>query len=210
MRTLLLLVSTVAVAEPVTFLRDVAPILNKAGCTSGHVSRRGEGQERFQAVAARLRSGIRLRGAAVRFVRTAVQSRRSVAQPDAGQADAAGGARRRIAHRDQTRRITRRFSIGSAQGVPFGDPAKDNVAALEVVPAEVVMPKPGETMTVKIVARFADGLTRDVTNEAVIESNTPTVAKVDAKARGERRTHRRGRRCWCGTRASSRRCRSPC
>ena len=37
MRLLLLLVSgaLVAGAEPVTFLRDIAPILNKTGCTSG-------------------------------------------------------------------------------------------------------------------------------------------------------------------------------
>ena len=32
-----------------------------------------------------------------------------------------------------------------AQGVPFGDPAKDNVVALDVEPKEVAMPKPGET-----------------------------------------------------------------
>jgi hypothetical protein len=60
--------------------------------------------------------------------------------------------------------------------------AKDSVAALEVVPGEIAMPRPGEKMSVKIIARFGDGLTRDVTNEAVIESNTPDVAKLDAAA----------------------------
>src|SRR5258707_158236 len=69
-----------------------------------------------------------------------------------------------------------------AQGVPFGDPAKDNVASLEVAPVEVAMPQPGETAKVKVVAHFADGLTRDVTNEATIESNTPDVAKMDSAA----------------------------
>ncbi len=43
-------------ADKVTFLRDVAPILNKVGCTSGTMPRRGQGQERIQALAARLRS----------------------------------------------------------------------------------------------------------------------------------------------------------
>jgi hypothetical protein len=49
------------------------------------------------------------------------------------------------------------------------------------------MPKPGETATVKVTAKFADGQTRDVTNEATVESNTPDVAKVDgSKIAGER------------------------
>ncbi len=68
-----------------------------------------------------------------------------------------------------------------AQGVPFGDPAKDAVAALEVEPKEIAMPKPGEAAQVKVVAKFRDGQTRDVTKEATVESNTPDVAKVDAR-----------------------------
>ena len=74
------------------------------------------------------------------------------------------------------------------QGAPFGDPAKDAVASLEVDPKEIAMPKPGETAQVKVVAKFRDGQTRDVTKEATVESNTPDVAKVDtaSKVSGER------------------------
>src|SRR5437660_6346982 len=67
-----------------------------------------------------------------------------------------------------------------AQGVPYGDPAKDNVSSLEVAPGEIEMAKPGESAEVKVVARFADGKTRDVTREATVESNTPDIAKVGA------------------------------
>jgi hypothetical protein len=75
-----------------------------------------------------------------------------------------------------------------AQGVPFGDPAKDTVAAIEVEPKEINMPKPGESAQIKVLARFADGQTRDVTREATVDSNVPDVAKVDtsAKVSGER------------------------
>ena len=51
MRILLLLASTaasVALAEPVTFLRDVAPILNKASCTSGTCHGAAKGKNGFK------------------------------------------------------------------------------------------------------------------------------------------------------------------
>ena len=50
------------------------------------------------------------------------------------------------------------------------------------------MQKPGETAPVKVTARYKDGETRDVTRETSVESSTPDVASVDAKAlvKGER------------------------
>jgi hypothetical protein len=69
-----------------------------------------------------------------------------------------------------------------AQGVPYGDPAKDSVKSLDVEPKEILMDKPGGTTTVKIVATFNDGGTRDVTREANIDSNIPDVAAVGDKA----------------------------
>src|SRR3984885_14373234 len=51
MRTLLLLASagvSLAVAEPVTFLRDVAPILNKVSCTSGTCHGAAKGKAGFK------------------------------------------------------------------------------------------------------------------------------------------------------------------
>ena len=50
MRPLLLLASAVALfaAEPVTFLRDVAPILNKVGCTSGPCHGAAKGKNGFK------------------------------------------------------------------------------------------------------------------------------------------------------------------
>ena len=50
MRPLLLLASaaTLFAAEPVTFLRDVAPILNKASCTSGPCHGAAKGKNGFK------------------------------------------------------------------------------------------------------------------------------------------------------------------
>ena len=90
-----------------------------------------------------------------------------------------------------------------AQGVPFGDPAKDSVAAIEVEPKEIAMPKPGETAQVKVVARFQDGQSRDVTKEATVESNTPDVVKVDAPRKQPESAWAKPR-LWFATKASFR------
>ncbi len=42
------------------------------------------------------------------------------------------------------------------------------------------MPKPGQSAQVKVIARFLDGQTRNVTGEATVESNTPDAAKIEA------------------------------
>src|SRR3954451_1317752 len=51
MRPLLLLASAIglfAAEQPVTFLRDVAPILNKAGCTAGPCHGAAKGKNGFK------------------------------------------------------------------------------------------------------------------------------------------------------------------
>src|SRR5262249_10100981 len=67
-----------------------------------------------------------------------------------------------------------------AQGAPYGDPAKDTVEELRLEPAEIFMTKPGETASLKVVARYQDDQTREVTRETTIESNVPDVASVEA------------------------------
>ena len=126
-----------AEAPKVTFLRDVAPILNKTGCTSGPVSRRGQRQERLQALAARLRPAVRLRSPSLRSVRPPFQSRRPGEQPDAGQADAAGSPRRRPALRDRFRLLQDHLQLdrpgrplrrsGEGYGAPSGSGAEGDV-----------------------------------------------------------------------------------
>jgi hypothetical protein len=189
MRPLLLLVSaaaTLCAAESVTFLRDVAPILNKTSCTSGPCHGAAKGKNGFK---------LSLRGYDPQFDYEALLydlSGRRFNRAEPGRSLMLAKPSQQVPHGGGLR-----FAPDSAYyktiynwiaaGVPYGDPAKDSVAALEVEPHEIAMPKPGDAAAVKVVARFQDGQVRDVTNEATVESNTPDVAKVDgAKISGER------------------------
>jgi hypothetical protein len=197
LRSLTLIASLAAVASlaatafgaenHVTFLRDVAPILNKVGCTSGTCHGAAKGKNGFK---------LSLRGYDARFDYEALLydlSGRRFNRADPGrslmllkptQEVAHGGGQRFPKDSDYYKTIY----AWIAQGVPFGDPAKDAVSAIQVEPKEVFMPKPGETANMKVVARYLDGGTRDVTREAVIESNVPDVAQVSpsAQVKGER------------------------
>jgi len=189
MRPLLLLVSAAALsAQPaVTFLRDVAPILNKAGCTSGPCHGAAKGKNGFK---------LSLRGYDPQFDYEALlydlsgrrfnraEPGRSLMLAKPTQLVPHGGGLRFEKDSDYYKVIYQWI----AQGVPYGDPAKDSVAAIEVEPKEIAMPKPGEAAQVKVLARYQDGQSRDVTKEATVESNTPDVAKVDGagKVSGER------------------------
>ena len=183
MRLPLLLASAtfaLTAADPsVTFLRDVAPILNKTSCTSGPCHGAAKGKNGFK---------LSLRGYDPQFDYEALlydlsgrrfnraEPARSLMLAKPTQSVAHGGGLRF----DKKSPYYTTIYNWIAQGVPFGDPAKDTVTALEVEPREVAMAAPGATSQVKVTARFADGQTRDVTREATIESNSPTVAKVDA------------------------------
>ncbi len=173
-------------APRVTFLRDVAPILNKSGCTSGPCHGAAKGKNGFK---------LSLRGydpqfdyeallydlAGRRFNRAEPGKSLMLAKPS--QEVAHGGGQRFTKDSPYYKTIYNWI----AQGVPFGDPAKDTVAQLRAEPAEILMKKPGETASLKIVARFQDNETRDVTRETTVESNVPDVAFVDAPTvRGER------------------------
>ncbi len=184
MRPILILASLafVASAQSVTFLRDVAPILNKTGCTSGPCHGAAKGKNGFK---------LSLRGydpqfdyqallydlSGRRFNRSEPKRSLMLAKP-VMQVAHGGGLRF-----EQTSAYYKTIESWIAQGVPYGDPAKDAVAAIEVEPKELAMAKPGESAQVKVMARFADGQTRDVTKEATIESNVPDLAKVDATAK---------------------------
>jgi hypothetical protein len=172
----------------VTFLRDVAPILNKAGCTAGACHGAAKGKNGFK---------LSLRGYDSRFDYEALLydlSGRRFNRADPGkslmlakpsQEVAHGGGRRFARDSDYYKTVFNWI----AQGTAYGDPATDTVVELRAEPNEIFMNRPGETALLKVVARFQDGELRDVTREAVIESNVPDVASVESGKsiiRGER------------------------
>lgn len=169
------------------FLRDVAPIMNKAGCTSGPCHGAAKGKNGFK---------LSLRGYDPEFDYEALLydlSGRRFNRADPARSLMLAKPTQQVPHQGGLRfekdsRYYQTIFNWIAEGVPFGDPAKDSVATLEVEPKEISMPKPGESASVRVTARYGDGTTRDVTAEASVESNLTDVAKMtgDAKVTGER------------------------
>jgi hypothetical protein len=163
----------------VTFLRDVAPILNKVGCTAGACHGAAKGKNGFK---------LSLRGYDPQFDYESLLydlSGRRFNRADPGQSlmlakpsqeVAHGGGQRFAKNSDYYKAIFNWIS----QGVPYGDPAKDTVVELRAEPAEILMAKPGETTSLKVIVRYQDGQLRDVTRETAIESNVPDVARVES------------------------------
>jgi hypothetical protein len=182
---IILLAAPVFAADP-TFLRDVAPILNKVGCTSGTCHGAAKGKNGFK---------LSLRGYDPQFDYEALLydlSGRRFNRAEPARSLMLAKPTQQVPHGGGLR-----FEIGSdyyktihdwiAAGVPFGDPKKDTVARLDVEPKEIFMTAPGETASVKVTAVYADGGSRDTTKLAVVESNTPDVASVtDASVKGAR------------------------
>jgi hypothetical protein len=178
--------ASAAEAPKLTFLRDVAPILNKTGCTSGPCHGAAKGKNGFK---------LSLRGYDPQFdYETLLYDLygRRFNRADPANSLMLAKPTQQVAHGGGLR-----FEIGSdyyktiynwiAQGAAFGDPAKDAVRRLEVEPKEILMNAPGESAVVKVSAIFADGGQRDVTREAVVESNVPDIAAVgDASVKGAR------------------------
>jgi hypothetical protein len=171
---------------PVTFLRDVAPILNKAGCTSGPCHGAAKGKNGFK---------LSLRGYDPRFDYEALLydlNGRRFNRADPGRSLMLAKPTQEVAHGgglrfDRDSRYYKTIYNWIAAGVPYGDPAKDTVAALEVAPQQILMKSPGETAKVVVTAKYGDGLTRDVSAEATVESNVPDIATVaDTDVKGAR------------------------
>src|SRR6266436_3931545 len=176
-----LIAAPLVAQKPVTFLRDVAPILNKTGCMSGPCHGAAKGKNGFK---------LSLRGYDPQFDYEALLydlSGRRFNRADPARSLMLAKPTQEVAHAGGLRFETtsdyyKTIFNWIAQGVPYGDPAKDSVARLDVEPKEIFMSKPGETSTIKVTAVFADGETRDVTREATIESNVPDLAAVGTSA----------------------------
>src|SRR3954451_19901347 len=161
-----------------TFLRDVAPILNKVGCTSGPCHGAAKGKNGFK---------LSLRGYDPRFDYEALLydvAGRRFNRADPGKSLMLAKPTQQIAHGGGLRiepgsRYYKTIYDWIAAGVPFGDPKKDSVTRLDVEPTDLFMKQPGEAAVVHVTAHYADNTTRDVTADATVESNVPDVATVD-------------------------------
>jgi len=174
---------------PVSFVRDVMPILNKAGCTQGTCHGAAKGKNGFK---------LSLRGydpefdyrmlihdlSGRRFNRADPGRSLMLLKPTA-QLPHGGGLRF-----DTDSQYYKTIFRWITEGAEFGDPVSAQVTRLDVQPSELLIPKPGESQQIAVTAHYADGATRIVTQEALYSSNTPTVADINGT--GLIKTERKG------------------
>ena len=163
--------------HPISFVRDVEPILNKVGCTAGTCHGAAKGKNGFK---------LSLRGYDPEFdydrlihdlsgrrLNRADPARSLMLLKPTAEVPHVGGQRFDLESRYY--KITLEWI---SEGVPFGDAKSATVARLEVVPSDIMMPKAGLSQQLVVLAHYADGATRDVTREASYTSSNPSVADV--------------------------------
>src|SRR3989454_9275375 len=163
--------------HPISFVRDVEPILNKVGCTAGTCHGAAKGKNGFK---------LSLRGydpefdydrlihdvSGRRFNRADPARSLLLLKPTA-QVPHGGGLRF-----DTDSQYYKTILEWLSEGVPFGDARAAEVARLEVTPSDIMMHKAGLSQQLVVVAHYSDGAARDVTREASYTSNAPSVAEV--------------------------------
>ncbi|MEZ5401059.1 MAG: DUF1549 and DUF1553 domain-containing protein [Bryobacteraceae bacterium] len=170
--------AAMASAAPLSFVKDVMPIINKTGCTSGPCHGGAKGKNGFK---------LSLRGYDPEFDYRAIvhdmagrrwnrtEPAKSLILMKPAMEIAHGGGLRLEPGSERYNTVLEWIS----QGAPFGDPVSGTVSKLEVTPDEVFAEKPDATQQLRVVAHFADGSSRDVTKLAGYTSNMPQNAEVN-------------------------------
>ena len=167
-----------APAEPtVSFRHDVMPILSKAGCNSGgcHGALAGKGGFRLSLF------GYNPEADHLAITREAQGRRVEPTQPGLSllltkpttTVRHKGGKRLEVDSDDY-----RTLARWVAQGAPGPLPGEAELRALEIDPGDRTVTV-GQTLSLKVRARFGDGRERDVTRWAKFTSTDETVASVD-------------------------------
>lgn len=162
---------------PVSFVRDVMPMMSKLGCNAGTCHGSLDGKNGFK---------LSLRGYDPQFDHRALtddlESRRiNRAAPDrslmlmkpAGAVPHAGGVVWQPSEPGYEL-----LKMWIAEGVKI-DLAASRVAKIEVLPKERIVPQIGQKQQMVVMATYTDGSTRDVSAEAFVESSNSEVATVD-------------------------------
>lgn len=177
-RTVSIPVSVKATVDPpVSFVRDVMPILAKTGCNAGTCHGAAKGKNGFK---------LSLRGydpeydyraliddiSGRRFNRARPADSLMLLKPTQGVAHQGG-----LAFEENTR-FYKVLYKWIEQGVKFDGVKVQRANRIEVLPDKPKMSLPGETQQLVVLAHYPDGSTRDVTGDAVFTSTMPETATV--------------------------------
>ncbi|WP_435015623.1 DUF1549 and DUF1553 domain-containing protein [Tundrisphaera sp. TA3] len=177
----LLLATAVGAAEPVTFERDVEPILTRAGCNAGACHGKSGGQDGFALSLLGFDRDFDLKAIA----RDAGGRRVSRFDPDQSlllrKATAAmpHGGGRRIEPNGPFYDTLRRWIVA---GMPRTPAAEPKWTAIAVEPAERTV-KADEAFPLRVVATLDDGSKQDVTHLASFASSESVLVDVDPDGR---------------------------
>jgi hypothetical protein len=167
-----------AIEPPVSFVNDVVPVMTKSGCNMGVChAKAGGGQNGFQ---------LSLLGfePAEDFEHLVLEGRGrrlSLVSPDqslllmkaSGQIKHGGGVR--LAKSSKGYEQIRDWI---AQGASIDSPSSPKLVRLEIEPNKATL-KLKQNQQLKALARFNDGSVRDVTSQALFESNDKAMAEVN-------------------------------
>ncbi len=174
-------VRVAGVAQPaaVDFDRDIQPILTKFSCNAGACHGKQRGQNGFQ---------LSLLGFDSQFDYDALTKesrgrRTSATMPEASllllkpvNLVPHGGGRRI----EKDSRAFRVMEDWIKAGMPRSAPNTPAITAISVEPAEAILLRGGQQQ-LRVIARFADGSTQDVTSLAAYQSNESAVAAADGR-----------------------------
>ncbi|MGC4007371.1 MAG: DUF1549 domain-containing protein [Pirellulales bacterium] len=73
-------------------------------------------------------------------------------------------------------RVLRKWIVDGAKGLPE---TSAEFASLDVEPKEIVFKKPGETVQLRVIAKWQDGTSEDVTAISRFRTNDESIAKID-------------------------------
>ena len=182
-------VKDMARTAPVSFVRDVEPILNRVGCTQGTCHGAAKGKNGFR---------LSLRGFDPDFDYTSLiddLSGRRFNRADPAQSLMLLKPTQGVPHQggflfDRDSRFYRVLHRWISEGVRSDVGKAQRAARIELVPDDVVLPEAGAEQRLLVIAHYPEGTTRDVTRDAFFTSSVFTVA--EASPAGNIRALRRG------------------
>ena len=170
------------VEKPVSFNNEIEPLLTRAGCNMGscHGSQFGKGGFKLSLAGfdpdldyqniAKQAKGRRL--SLVDPARSLLLLKPSMSVPHGGGL--------RLAPKSANYALLTRWLT---QGAPGPNPADPSITALDVTPVERVFSKMGDSLQLKVTAKYSDGSARDVTAYARLSSLNDAIASCTPEGR---------------------------
>lgn len=166
--------------SPISFVRDIQPILSKTGCNSGTCHGAAKGRNGFK---------LSLRGYDLDYdyhmlVDDVAARRINRADPD--QSLMLLKPTQVVPHQgglvfEKNSRFYGLIRQWVVEGMKSDVETTGRVSRLQVLPRNPTIPLPGQQQSLIVIAHYADGTSRDVSREARFTSSVPEVAEISDK-----------------------------